>query len=302
MPCYHPITGYRSKEGRNPETGAWPIVFNPKKGYTDLPVLVPCGQCIGCRLEKSRQWAVRCVHEATLHQENCFITLTYNPKSLPPNGSLDKRALTLFFKRVRKKFGEGIRYFACGEYGEQLQRPHYHIIFFGFKPPDLKPWSYKNGIILYRSPAIEKLWPFGFSTIGNVTFESCAYVSRYVLKKITGDKAEEHYKGREPEYIVMSRRPGIGREWLEKYKDDVYNYDYVVIRGGIKCRPPRYYDKIYDSLNPDDMSTIKYRRRINSILREREHPDENSWSRMEVKEAIQYLKVNKLIRPLEGDI
>ena len=98
MTCYHPITGYRSREGRNPETGAWSIVFNPKKGYTDMPVLVPCGQCIGCRLEKSRQWAIRCVHEATLHQKNCFVTLTYNPQNLPSNGSLDKRALTLFLR------------------------------------------------------------------------------------------------------------------------------------------------------------------------------------------------------------
>lgn len=299
MTCYHPITGYRSKEGRNPETGAWPIVFNPKKGYIDIPVLVPCGQCIGCRLEKSRQWAIRCVHEATLHEKNCFVTLTYNPQNLPPNGSLDKRALTLFFKRLRKKFGEGIRYFACGEYGEQLQRPHYHVIFFGFEPSDLKPWSYKHGNILYRSPSIEKLWPFGFSTIGNVTFESCAYVARYVTKKITGDMAEEHYKGREPEYVVMSRRPGIGRGWLEKYASDVYPHDYVVIRNGIKCKPPKYYDKIFDGWNPEEMHNIKTRRKF-LALQSDEH--ERSWERMEVKEAIQVLKAQKLIRPLEGEI
>ena len=114
--------------------------------------------------------------------------------------------------------------------------------------------------------------------------------------------AEEHYKGREPEYVVMSRRPGIGRGWLEKFTSDVYPHDYVVIRNGIKCRPPRYYDKVYDEIDPDGMSTIKYRRKWNAILKEQENPDEYSWSRLRVKEAIQYLKAQKLIRPLEGDV
>ncbi|WP_287777544.1 hypothetical protein, partial [Megamonas sp.] len=127
----------------------------------------------------------------------------------------------------------------------------------------------------------------------------CAYVARYVTKKITGDMAEEHYKGREPEYVVMSRRPGIGRGWLEKFVNDVYPHDYVVIRNGIKCKPPRYYDKIYDEWNSEEMHNIKTRRKF-LALQSDEH--EKSWERMEVKEAIQVLKAQKLIRPLEGEI
>ena len=297
MTCYHPIQGYKSRTV-SPKTGKRSVVFNPRDGFIDMPVLVPCGQCIGCRLEKSRQWAIRCVHEATLHQENCFVTLTYNDENLPPNNSLDKEALTKFFKRVRKKYGVGIRYFACGEYGSLHFRPHYHVIFFGFKPSDLEPFKYKNGITLYRSAQMEKLWPFGFVSVGNVTFESCAYVSRYVLKKVTGDMAEEHYKGKTPEYIVMSRRPGIGRDWLEKYQTDVYNYDYVVIRNGVKCRPPKYYDNLYDKINPERMEVIKYRRKAMALA----NPLEKDYTRMEVKEAIQYIKVNKLVRGLEEEL
>jgi hypothetical protein len=120
-----------------------------------------------------------------------------------------------------------------------------------------------------------------------------------VTKKITGDMAEEHYKGREPEYVVMSRRPGIGRGWFEKFASDVYPHDYVVIRNGIKCKPPRYYDKIYDEWNPEEMHNIKTRRKF-LALQSDEH--EKSWERMEVKEAIQVLKAQKLIRPLEGEI
>ena len=145
---------------------------------------------------------------------------------------------------------------------------------------------------------MEKLWPFGFVSIGSVTFESCAYVSRYVLKKVTGDMAEEHYKGKTPEYIVMSRRPGIGRDWLEKFSDDVYNYDYVVIRNGIKCRPPKYYDNLYDKINPERMEVVKYRRKAMALA----NPLEKDYTRMEVKEAIQYIKVNKLIRGLEEEL
>lgn len=158
-------------------------------------VQLPCGQCIGCRLDYSLHWAVRCMHEAQMHDENCFLTLTYSDEHVPSSGSLDKGALQKFWKRLRKRFPERrIRYFACGEYGERLHRPHYHACVFGFDFPDRELFMMREGIPLYTSEALAQCWPFGFCSIGDVTFESAAYVARYACKKITGEAASRHYE------------------------------------------------------------------------------------------------------------
>lgn len=297
MTCYHPITGWRSRDGRNPVTGLWPIVFKKSDGYCDLEVTVPCGRCIGCRLEKSRQWAMRCTHEASLHKENCFLTLTYDNYNCPPDGSLNLTDIQLFMKRLRKRFSDKkIRFFQCGEYGELHDRPHHHVILFGLDFHDKELCEIVHGgIPLYKSATLANIWPFGLHRIGGVTFESTAYVARYVMKKITGDEAEEHYQGRKPEYITMSRRPGIGHDWLLKYKDDVYPHDYVVIRNGIKCKPPSYYDKIFDKIQDEySLNKIKCIRKKEAI----KNPDYNNPRRLLVKEKIQQFKAEKLIRPL----
>ena len=304
MPCYHPLTAYRSKQGRDPKTGKWPIVFNVKDGYSDLEVKIPCGKCIGCRLEKSRQWAIRCIHEASLYDKNCFITLTFDDDHLDPHKSLNKRDFQLFMKRLRKKYGEGIRFYHCGEYGSINQRPHHHACLFNFDFPDKKLWTVRNGVPLYRSAELEKLWPFGFSTIGEVTFESAAYVARYIMKKINGKKSFMHYAiidketgeyfgQRQPEYTTMSRRPGIGREWFEKFKGDIYPHDYVVIKKGLKCRPPAYYDRLYDLTDPEEFSRIKARRRV----RARNNKD-NTPQRLKVKEMVKWSQISRLVRDL----
>lgn len=225
-----------------------------------MEVKLPCGQCIGCRLERSRQWAIRCVHEASLHKENCFITLTYDEEHIPKDHSLNKRDFTLFMKKLRKKYGSKIRFFMCGEYGDQLLRPHYHACLFNFRPPDLLPWAVRaDKITLYRSAAMEKLWSRGYVTVGDVSFESAAYVARYVVKKVTGSKAADYYRDKLPEYTNQSRRPGIAAGWLEKYKTDVYPLDKIVIRDGTQCRPPRYYDKIYDVETAVEMKPLQER-------------------------------------------
>ena len=249
MTCFSPLKGYKSSE-INPATGKRSLVFTPREGYYDLPIKVPCGQCIGCRLERSRQWAIRCVHEASLHDRNCFLTLTYDDYHVPLDGSLNKAHFQNFMKRLRKKYGVGIRYFHCGEYGEKFQRPHYHAIIFNHDFSDKYLWSSKLGNDLYRSESLEGLWPYGHSSIGDVTFESAAYVARYITKKITGKEAEQHYEycnkltgeitQRQPEYVTMSRRPGIAKGWFDKYTTDVYPSDNIVIRGK-KMKPPKYY-------------------------------------------------------------
>lgn len=303
MPCFSPLTAYQAAM---PDTkGKRQVIFNKQKAFDHREIKLPCGQCIGCRLERSRQWAIRCMHEAQMHKQNCFITLTFSPEELakrPNQWSLDVREFQLFMKKLRKKFGKGIRFYHCGEYGEKNKRPHYHACIFGFDFPDKKLWKLTpTGHRLYVSAELEKLWPQGFSTIGDVTFESAAYVARYIMKKITGSNAEDHYewiddatgeiRNLKPEYNTMSRRPGIGRSWLEKYTSDVYPRDYVIVNGK-KCRPPKYYDGVLKTDRPYEFDEILHNRQKNA----EKHVDNNTPERLKVREAVQKAKLKLLPR------
>lgn len=268
MPCFHPLTAWKPRDPNAWSGGKARLVFSRERGLPSTEVQIACGQCIGCRLDRARQWAVRCVHEASLHDENCFLTLTYNNENLPLDGSLNKRDIQLFFKRLRKRYEDKlIRYFQCGEYGDKTFRPHHHAIVFGFDFPDKSLFSRSGGVPLFVSPSLQELWPYGFCTIGSVSFDSACYVARYVTKKITGEKADVHYKGKLPEYTTMSRRPGIGRGFYEKYRKDLYNYDKCVVKNNLICKPPRYYDSIYDIEYPDEFGRIKARRKATALAR-----------------------------------
>lgn len=293
MPCYKPLKGWYSKT-RNP-TGKRSIVFKRSEAHYDRPIQIPCGQCVGCRLERSRQWAIRCVHESSLYEQNCFITLTYNDENLNDKSTLVKADFQKFMKRLRKKFGDNIRFFHCGEYGEKNQRPHYHACIFNFDFPDKELWSIRNNVRLYRSQILQELWPFGFSTIGDVTFESAAYVARYIMKKINGDKAKEHYQGKLPEYTTMSRRPGIGKEWLNKFSSDVYPHDKVVLRNDVICKPPKYYDNQFELDNPEIMTKLKNIRKTTARL----NPD-NTEQRLAVRGKVKLEKIKNLRRTYEA--
>lgn len=308
MPCFKPLKGWRSRIAS--PSGKRRIVFDVNEGYADLPVTVPCGQCSGCRLERSRQWAVRCVHESQMHQENAFITLTFNDDHLPSNYSLDVAHWQKFMKRlksrVRRKSGKAaadrIKFYHCGEYGPKYYRPHYHACLFGFDFGDKKLWRVQNDQPLFTSEYLSELWPYGYSSVGSVTFQSAAYVARYIMKKITGDQADNHYDivnletgeitRQKPEYVTMSN--GIGKSWLERYKDDVYNGDFVVMNGK-KMRPPRYYDTWYEAQFPSDFQRLKASRR-SSI---KEHADNNTPARLKVREKILDAKINLLPREVE---
>ena len=258
MACYHPIKGFKDGNGG--------LTFR----QTGVVLTVPCGQCIGCRLEYSRRWAVRCMHEASLHRDNAFITLTYSDEHLPPFGSLDRAAFPKFMKRLRKRTDVRVRYYHCGEYGEVSGRPHYHALLFGFNFADRVQWTVRNGIPVHRSALLERLWPFGLSEIGTVTFESAAYCARYVVKKVTGPRAKDHYSrvdpatGEvvqiEPEYATMSRRPGIGRLWIHAHGAETYRDDNVVMRGR-PMKPPRYYDEVFAEDAPDVVAEVRKARR-----------------------------------------
>lgn len=266
MSCFHPNHAYRSSLV-NPKTGNNRIVVLSQnealekisEGVEVFPI--PCHQCIGCRLDNAREWATKMMCEKTLHDDSIFLTLTYDDEHLPDDGSLHPDHLSKFIKNLRRQieyhYGDKkIRFYGCGEYGDNYNRPHYHVVIFGWKPPDGQRFNDK----LYTSKFIEKIWKNGWCPYGNVTFESCAYVARYVTKKITGKLSEFYYDGIEPEFARMSRRPGIGRDFWEKYQSQMIRDDYLVIRDGVKVPLPRYFNKIFEEYYPEKYEEVKQQR------------------------------------------
>lgn len=257
------------------------------------------------------------MHEEQLHEESCFVTLTYDDEHLPADGSLNKRHFQLFMKRLRKHFhgertrnlsqqnnqhaarqvrqkekGQRIRFFHCGEYGESFDRPHYHACLFGVHFCDQLFFRCDNGNDLYTSETLNRLWGKGFCIIGQLTFESAAYVARYCVKKVTGHKAQDHYyrdcpitgqmRILQPEYATMSRRPGIARDWFDEYENDVYPWDEVVSRGH-PAKPPRYYDKLLEERNPELFGSVQLQRELNANAKD--STPQRLAAREKVKEA-----------------
>lgn len=330
MPCYRPLTGWFAKQ-INP-TGKRSIIFRRSEamnGNKDIPnpeIQVPCGQCSGCRLEHSRNWAVRCMHEAQMHENNCFITLTYCDEKLPWLGegkpyekkfpTLVKKDFQLFMMRLRKKYGDGIKFYACGEYGDIGCRPHYHACIFGLDFKDKELW--KSGEYpLYVSEELNKLWtdpkdgkPLGFSTIGEVNFETAAYTARYCMKKRKGKNWETYYEflnentGEihmlQPEFALMSRRPGIGKKWLEKYGKEVLDNDSVIVNYK-EMKPPAYYDYLFDKEVPEKIASIKKERRLAAAKqKEKFYLQKRSPSAVLLaKETIKKQQITQLKRSLE---
>lgn len=268
MACNFPLVSWMSRDldDINPVTGKVKRVFNESLGYPGTRMELPCGKCFGCRFDRARSWAARIMHEASLYDHNMFLTLTYNDDHLPrlPDGTatLNKEDITKFFKRLRKHYsGVKIRYYQVGEYGDNFGRPHHHAIVFNLRPDDLVHIKTSYGIMYYISPTITGLWPLGNHIIGDVTFDSACYCARYILDKVGGDIADEHYNGRMPEYSTMSRRPGIGKDWYDLYKDDLYRQDKCVVNDDFILRPPRYYDNLFAVDNPSRLIDLKLIRR-----------------------------------------
>lgn len=197
-------------------------------------------------------------------------------------------------KRLRKKFSDiDVRFFHCGEYGEQNSRPHYHACLFNFDFSDKVLWKVVNGQHLYNSETLHQLWPFGYCVIGDVTFESAAYVARYITKKVHGDGAQDHYAGRRPEYVTMSRRPGIGKAWFDQFKGDCYPHDFIVINGK-KIGLPKYYDSL---LEDSELEKIKLKRKYEAY----EHWENNTLRRLKDREIVHEVKADLLKRRFEDE-
>jgi len=245
------------------------------------------------------------MHEASMHDFNSFVTLTYDDAHLPHDHSLDKRHFQLFINalrsEMRRKDWGTVRYLMCGEYGDNNQRPHYHALLFGMDFPDKKPWRKQRGNVLYRSALLERLWPHGFSEIGSVTFQSAAYVARYVLKKHNPDKPTtwtnpdtgEIHKLL-PEYTCRSLKPGLGESWFLTYKSDVFPHDFCVVKA-TKVRTPRYYDVLLERhFGPGELEAVKKARVDRALV----YQQDITPKRLRVQEKVQAAKIKLLKRDL----
>lgn len=302
LTCYRPLRAFRSDSGQV-------VLGGSAQKLNEDDLALPCGRCIGCREMRSKEWAVRCTHEIQMHTESSFVTLTYNDSELPDDYSVSKDELLSFVKKLRQAYarldGRKLRYFGCGEYGS-LGRPHYHLLLFG---TDFSHDRYvdrvENGNHLARSPLLETTWGKGHVHIGEANFKTAAYIARYTLKKVgsSDDDYICHHPvtgevlRQAPEFLSMSRRPGIGHSWFHKYASDLYPNDHVNVKGR-KHAIPRYYSKLLDDL------VENYR--LDPAVREQRDARRNAFmddqaehftpDRLIVREEVKQAKLNRLKR------
>lgn len=322
MPCYSPLKGWIDAN-----TGGIRFDSSNSTGKTS----VACGQCLGCRLDRSRMWAIRISHEAGMFEHtggNCFVTLTYRDESectlyeaeknffVPSDWSLHRKHFVDFMKRLRRKFPDDkLRFYMAGEYGNRCKhgihlhlvdcplcnvgRPHFHACLFNCSFPDLEPYGSRDGDLRYTSPFLASIWKYGFVDVGELNFDSAAYVARYILKKVTGKMADDHYMSYdldgvitfiEPEYSTMSRGAkgghGIGWDWFQKYKADVFPSDEVPVPGsGVFKNVPRYYEDVFKEESPLALEEIKRIRQAFYLKHKEDYTPERLMDKYRVKKA-----------------
>lgn len=339
MPCYHPLIRIEDYDGKvsilsksdfdSDITDYFKFkeknILGRNSSHWKRADTIPCGKCVGCRLDYSRQWANRIVLESKCYEKNknWFITLTYNDENVPISNYVDtetgdiihgltlyKRDLQLFMKRLRKNYSKSlIRFYACGEYGSQGKRPHYHLCLFNFtfETEELKKHSINNqGDPIFTHEKIEEIWGKGFITIAPLNWETAAYTARYVMKKQYGKLAEDYYtsQGKIPEFVQMSLHPGIGRPYYDKFKEKIYELDEVTIprkSGAIKSKPPEYFDKLLEAENPDLMEKVKRKRaKLNNQLELKKFVNTSLTPQdiREIEEAEHIRKATALIREI----
>ena len=248
------------------------------------------------------------MHEAKRHRENKFLTLTYDPENLPIDGSLVPEHFTKFMKKLRKAvYPEKLRYYHCGEYGDNFDRPHYHAALFGLELTDEELYGHSNGEPLYTSNFLTDLWGRGLVVVGTLTHESAAYIARYCTKKVNGRKKDEGHYVRScpitgettevlPEYATMSNRPGIGRDFYERYSTDFFPDDEAVHAGRI-FKPPRYYAEMYKLTDPEGWEEVRQKRRIFQSR----HALDNSDERLAARERVQEAQFKMLPRSYDNE-
>lgn len=301
MACFKPLKAWHH--------GSAGVSFKRSSGAS-RELLLPCGQCTGCRLDRSVAWSLRIMHESLFHSDSCFVTLTYDDDHLPYGGDLHYPHVQLFHKRMREKLGKSFRFVLCGEYGERFHRPHYHAIYFNVAFADRYPWRKSAaGFQLYRSELLESLWDLGGAEIGELTTESAAYVARYCMKKMTGKGAEAHYEKLvcdtgeiiqlTPEFMRCSnggraKTGGIGKAFFERYRADMYPRDEVIMDAR-SHKVPRYYDKLLEVSDPDTLEELRSKR----ILRAMACKDDCTHDRLLVRETVLRARLSFKQRTLE---
>lgn len=257
---------------------------------------------------------MRCLHEKKMVEQSCFITLTYNDEHVPINYSVSVREWQLFLKRLRKQVHPKlVRFFMCGEYGDQDNRPHYHALIFGHDfSDDRKLWTVRRGYPVFRSVNLEKVWPYGFSEIGQLDYKSAAYCARYVMKKVPDKFNPEHYWRRspidgqmyevEPEFALMSTKPGLGTEWFKQFSADAFPSDFLIVDGR-KVKPPKFYlNKIAEGealvLKKNRPATNQLDIKRNRKLHAQQHKEDNTPERLKVREMVHAAKIKLLKREL----
>lgn len=268
MACFYPRTMYPPLGGGRP-------TFVRPAGHSGRTVVVRCGQCIGCRADVSRDWATRIIDEARFYQSNWFVTLSFDDEHLPDDLCVRRDDVQLFVMRAAKAAkrrglleGSGLRCFYNGEYGTETKRPHYHLILFGLGLTDLKKWKRnERGEQMWTSPFLEKVWGKGRVIIGSVSAESAGYVAGYAVRdKWAKSKVYElvdpetgECRERTRPFIGMSRRPGIGRRFVEKFGGQFLAGDFSVVNGRKRPNPP-YYHRVLEQLSADAAAVLKAKR------------------------------------------
>lgn len=245
------------------------------------------------------------MHEAQRFEQNCFVTLTYAPGNLPADASLEHRDFQLFMKRLRKAVKRPVRFYMCGEYGDENLRPHFHACLFNVDFREDRVYASKSasGFAVFESAQLSKIWGLGRVSVQDLTRETASYCARYIMKKVLGPDSEKAYESigddgvivsRRPEYAAMSLKPGIGFSWFDRYSRDCFPHDYV-IQGGVKRQIPRYYDKLLKRQKPVLLEDVQFKRET----RARESFEDQTPERLEVRKKVHEARVSTLKRSLE---
>lgn len=298
MSCFRPLDAYRDRQGA--------VRLGLGGGAATESFSIPCGRCVGCKMDRARAWSIRITHEAKLYDANRFCTFTYSDEHLPESRSLEYRDFQLFMKRYRKRMrgvsegpqgGRPLRFFCAGEYGSVRQRPHFHAILFNVKFEDEVEWE--NGTRWSRLLE-EELWQKGSVQLDDVTPASAAYVAGYSMKKVYGRRAVERYEdvvnlatgevsGRRPEFVAMSLRPGIGRWYFDRYGSDMLGVgkDMAVVDGQ-RWKVPRYYwERFREEADRGLVEEIEYER----FVRAKECRADGTPERRAAREAVAKARV-----------
>lgn len=298
------MTAYR------PASGEGRLVFDKRKAHPLRcePIMLPCGGCVQCRAAKARDWTVRAWMESSLQPIGCSLTLTYSPEHLPPGAGLRPHDLRLFLKRLWNRFpGLDVRFLVNGEYGDKGLRPHYHLLLWGLDfVEDRKPWSKApSGELLYRSAELDALWGLGLAAIGTLTVASAGYAARYCMKKMTGAAAEQEYMRFDPDgqpywvqpvFARMSRRPGLGGAWVDRFWHSDAMAEFVVMDGR-KVPMPAYCVR---RRFRDEPLVIEARKAV-ALSFLAEHAEDYTAERISVREAVMQLRMARLHRALEDE-